>query len=83
MITRKGYLAVGIDGTFYQIAVYQTHVGTRAEWQPVDSIDAAEMFYAPHYRNRGHGEPGKMPEGGIKFMPATKRVEITLEGYGE
>lgn len=83
MISRKGYLAVGTDGTFYSIAVYQTHVGTRAEWQAVSTIDEAEMFYAPHWRCRGHGVPGKMPEGGIKFVPVTKHVTITLGGYGE
>lgn len=82
MITLKGYLAVGLDGTFYVIDVFQTHVGTRAEWRAVDTIDKAELFYAPHCRNRGHGRIDKEPEGGIKFVPASKTVVITLEGFG-
>ena len=50
--------------------------------QSVGLIDEAEIFYAPHCGYRG-SKPGKEPEGGLKFVPATKRVEITLEGYGE
>lgn len=82
MKIEQGFIAVTPDGQYLQWWQVSTHCGYRTEFGAVTDIDQASFSRVPRLGYGARTAPEHAVTRGHAWVPATRRVEVILDGYG-